>query len=88
MPGDVAVKDCMFVCNFRAGLLFDNCGGEMQSVQSFSNNFGLVLQGDPKPDWSDPHNKIFGNAGHDIETDGNLAVADEPLALPVAPDPP
>jgi len=87
LPGDVVVKDCRFWFNFRAGLLFENCGGEMQSVRSFFNNYGLVLQGDPKPDWSDPNNIISGNAGNDVVTDGVLGVPDEPMAVPVAPDP-
>jgi len=68
----------------RSGLMFDSGnGGVIQNTRTQTVRFGLVLQGDPKPDYSDPAN-VFQGTDEPILTDGALPVP----AAPPLPDGP
>ena len=61
----------------RAGLVFDSSSGVLTGVRTKGARYGLVAQGEPKPDWSDPSN-VFGASELPILTDGNLPVPKPP----------
>jgi hypothetical protein len=74
----VAVANSSFEYCEKAGMIYDSAGGVIMDTQSGANNrFGLVLQGEPKPDYSDPEN-VFSGSEQPILTDGALAVPGAP----------
>lgn len=74
----VSVADSTFEYCEMAGMIYDTSGGVIIDTTSGDNNrFGLVLQGEPKPDYSDPDN-VFSGTEEDIITDGALSVPEAP----------
>jgi len=61
----------------RAGLVFDSSGGLLRGLQASGGKFGLVLQGNPKPDVSDPTNRITGSED-DVLSDAELPIPGPP----------
>jgi hypothetical protein len=74
----IAVDNCNFIGCEKAGIIYDSSGGVITNTWSGANpRFGLVLQGEPKPDYSDPNN-VFSGAEENILTDGDLPVPGPP----------
>ncbi|HZO16692.1 MAG TPA: hypothetical protein VFB62_25625 [Polyangiaceae bacterium] len=63
----------------RAAVLFHESGGTLRGISATGDRFGLVLQGQLKPDWQDPSN-VFAGGEQPVVTDGNLPV---PVAPPL-----
>ena len=65
--------------NARAGLLFSDGGGKVESVTSTGNLYGLGVQGNSAP--SADACVFSGNSGQDQLNDGNLPVPNAPMAV-------
>ena len=77
---DTRIQGCV-----RAGVLFDNSSGTLSGVLSTGNQFGLVLQGDPRPSYQDGNNQFTENTAQDILLGGDLPVPDAPSPVPPSP---
>jgi parallel beta-helix repeat protein len=75
--GFVTVDNCTFESSQRSGMTFTECSGIIRNTTSDPNRYGLVLQGEPKPDWDHPSNTYWGYET-DILTDGDLEVPGTP----------
>jgi len=72
----VLVQNSLFEDCARAGLLYQASGGEIQWTQALGGRFGLVVQGDPKPEYFIGNS--FVGTEEDILTDGALPVPQAP----------
>ena len=79
----VLVTDTAVRGAIRAGVLFDSSAGSLAGVRSTDSRFGLVVQGEPRPDYGDPSN-VFSGTEENILTDGALPVPEAP-PLPEEP---
>jgi hypothetical protein len=62
----------------QGGMIFDSSGGWIvNAISGHMNRFGLVVQGEPKPDYSAPSN-IFWGTEQPVLTDGALPVPSAP----------
>jgi parallel beta-helix repeat protein len=77
----VYVRNSRFRFHDRAGLLFVNSGGSVENTTSTVNMYGLVVQGNPRPDCSHAGN-YFSGSEEDVVSDGDLPVPDQPLPVP------
>ena len=75
------VSNSIFQDNHRAGILSDRSSGKLSTSESAFNQFGIVLQGTPKPEIS-ADNTLHDNSQQDMVSDGDLVVPDQPLSLP------
>ncbi len=66
--------------NARAGILFAESEGEIQSCLSTGNGYGLVIQGSKAPEISD--DSIFEDNETDTDYAGNLPVPDKAMPIP------
>jgi hypothetical protein len=64
----------------RAAVVFASSAGVLRGVNGSGSRFGLVAQGNTKPDWTEASNSFFGRE-QSVLTDGNLPVP-EPPPLP------
>ena len=69
----------------RGGFLFSNSPGFLSSCLSTANNFGIVLQGEPKPELGQGVVAV-GNLIANLVTDGQLTVPSEPTGTPEPPE--
>ena len=61
----------------RAAIIYHESAGSLRSVHAKGRRFGLVLQGEPRPDWQDASN-LFEGAEQSIVSQGNLPVPEAP----------
>jgi len=61
----------------RAALIYHQSAGILRSVHANGDAFGLVLQGQPRPDWQDASN-LFEGGQQAVVSDGNLPVPEAP----------
>lgn len=86
LQGSVAmISNCRVEDNYRAGILSDSSSGNLSGTVATLNQFGVVLQGTPKPDVLDG-NSIHGNSHEDMVDDGELETPDQPMQLPEIPE--
>jgi len=71
------VSNSQFTDNPRAGIVFESSGALITGTTSAGGRFGLVAQGTPKPNWSDPANSFSGSE-QSILDDGDLPVPKAP----------
>jgi len=69
----------------RAGVLFNDSVGTLSGVVSTGNQFGLVLQGDRRPDYQSEQNQFNDNTAQEVVTGGDLTVPDTPSPVPPPP---
>jgi len=67
--------------NQRAGILSDSSSGKITTSESAYNQFGVVLQGTPKPEVL-ADNSLHDNSQKDMISDGDFVVPDQPLQMP------
>jgi hypothetical protein len=61
----------------RAGILFDQSSGAINSCESRENKYGVVLQGMPHPDFDVALSSLRDNQAEDFLSDGDLAIPSE-----------
>ena len=63
----------------RAGIVFDDSTGTVMATESHGNQFGIVLQGEARPEIVDD-NVFDANSAEDVVEEGSLPVPADPLA--------
>jgi hypothetical protein len=71
------VSDTLVSGAGRAGLLFETSEGALRSVHTRESSIGLVIQGEPGPDWQHDSN-VFDGFDQRVVTDGELPVPQAP----------
>jgi hypothetical protein len=73
----VDVEQTLVVAIARAAVLYQGSDGILRGVRAHGDRFGLVLQGQPHPDWQAADN-LFEGGENAIVSDGQLPVPEAP----------
>lgn len=75
--GTANIADTLVRSADRAGMIFESSRGVLRGVHSLESRFGLILQGEPRPEWQDGSNRFEGRE-QAIVTQGSVPVPGAP----------